>query len=77
MTIKYSELDRIYARLDQMENTADEYCPTPEDLLEYADDLPRFYPFLLWIDETGYDTEENKENRKALRKFLTENIEFI
>lgn len=50
---------------------ADTYCPTPEEITEIiSGDLGRYLPFLLWIDQTGITTEENKDRREYLRSYL-------
>lgn len=50
---------------------ADTYCPTKEECLEIIDkDLDKYLPFLLWIDQTGFSTPENEENREYLRSYL-------
>lgn len=50
---------------------ADSYCPTPDECDDILlKNLSKYIPFMLWIEETGYETEENAENRKYLRHLL-------
>ncbi len=54
---------------------ADTYCPSPEEFDEIIDkNLPKYMPFLLWIDETGFTTAENEERREYLRRFIYEKL---
>lgn len=45
---------------------------------EYIEKDPaKYIDFLIWIDVTGITTEENKEARKMVRKFLCENLVLV
>jgi len=60
----------MYDTFDKMIFTADEYVPTQEDLKEICRNLPYYMPFLLWIEETGYDTDENIEMRNVIKGMI-------
>ena len=54
------------------------YAPTLWDFSEYIEKDPaKYIDFLIWIDVTGITTEENKEARKMVRKFLCENLVLV
>ena len=78
ITISNNDFECICQKIDTMLYTADSYCPTKDEILFIAlEDLPRFLPFLMWVDETGKETPENKKDRKYLRSVLKEYVVVI
>ncbi len=41
------------------------------------DDSKKYYKFLVWIIETGYNTPENEKNRYIIERMLKEYVEFV
>lgn len=75
ITISNNDFEDICQKIDTMLYTADSYCPTKDEILFVAlEDLPRYLPFLMWVDETGKETPENKKDRKYLRSVLKEYV---
>jgi hypothetical protein len=73
IVITYSDLDKYYEVFEKMDVKANEFCPTTEELYQLI--VPKIYDyilFLLWIDETGIETEENKQDRLNVRKIIKE-----
>lgn len=72
--IKQTEVDRIYRAIDKIDYSADEYAPALEELKSIigSKEPDKYVPFLMWIDDTGYDTPENITSRKIIRKYLTD-----
>lgn len=69
--ITWRQFEKICDTFDHMYFTADNYCPTKEEIVIYAlNDWKTNYLFLLWVEETGVETEENKEDRKFLSQML-------
>lgn len=61
----------FYDVIDLGKIRADEYCPTSEECDSIlVQNLPKYLPFMLWIDETGYETPENAKNRQYLRQMI-------
>ena len=75
ITVTFSEIDEIYETIDKMDYNADDYCPTYDQLKLMAKDFKKYYAHLVWIDETGYDTEENSRDRAIIRRMLTDYVE--
>ena len=57
---------------DNMKEKAGDYVPSIADMNIIKENLPKYVPFLLWIDDTGYETEENKAMRKEISRTLRE-----
>lgn len=74
---KQSVLDKIYDTFDVMDYTAEDYVPTQEELVEMCKDIGTYMPFLLWIEETGEDTEENVEIRSIIRSVIKRQLAII
>ena len=68
--MKPALMDKTFAIIDKMNFPAFEYCPTIEELKLIVQNPEKYAPFLMWIDETGYDTEENQEARAIIRAYL-------
>lgn len=77
--VTYDEEDELYLVLDMMDDDskADDYCPSIEDLKIIARDLKKYYKFLVWIIETGYNTPDNEKNRYIIERMLKEYVEFV
>ena len=77
-TIKmsYDENDNYYCLIDKMRSKAGSYAPTMDEInFEIYPNLQKYIEFLMWIEQTGYDTEENKKARKLIKQILIEEIE--
>ena len=74
----YLKEDTFYALCDEMEDMvyrANDYAPTVDEMLDVVIPHINYFSLLLiWIDETGYDTPENKESRKIVRDILKERL---
>lgn len=57
---------------DGMKERAGDYVPSPTDMTIIKENIPKFVPFLLWIDDTGYETDENREMRHEISRILRE-----
>ncbi len=74
--LKESLFEEYCNTFDQMDYRADDYCPTKEEIEEeIIPNLEKYLPFILWIDETGFDTEKNRSNRKIINDLLKNNME--
>lgn len=74
----YDEYDRFERTFSEMSYQAGEYTPTSEELeLEIIPNLKEYITFLLWIDMTGLETEENRYVRKMIHRILIQNIELV
>lgn len=72
--ITETQLSNLYALIDEMEDTADEFVPSEDELKEICDNLAEYMTFLIWIDETGIETPENKTMRKLINKLIREQL---
>ena len=74
----YASYDK-YMELFQMLNyQANDYVPEINEIINVIlPNLPKYIVMLMWIDETGYDTDENIESRKLIRKILMSSLELI
>ena len=70
VSCSYDMLEDIYNTFDAMDYKAGEYTPAEEDLKLILENLAEYLPFLLWIDETGIETEENAEIRHSIREII-------
>ena len=80
VAVEEKVFDQKFDCFDKMEFKADEYVPTEKDMLIMLDDLPKYLPFLIWIDETGYDVEDDtgqKSMRDKIRKVVSYSMEMI
>ena len=74
----FEEYDRFEGLFQSMEYQAGEYVPSDEDMEEYIlPDLPKYVTFLLWIDLTGTEVEENLLMRKRIHSILSKTIELV
>ena len=62
----------------------EKYCKAFQEMKDKAGSYQRIYPelekyilFLLWIEMTGYDTEENKKNRQIICTILKEELKLV
>lgn len=74
----YDDYDKYMELFQQMNFKAMDYVPDKKDLVNIIfPNISKFVVLLMWIDETGFETEENKETRALIRKFLTTSLELI
>lgn len=78
-TLSQNTFDEMMDKIDIISEDynlkANDYAPSLEELAEIKDELEKYYPFLCWIDETGYDTEENAEARQIIRMLITKFVD--
>ena len=61
-----------------MEDKAGSYAPTEHEIYqEIYPHLEKYILFILWIDLTGYDTDENKKSRKIIHLILQEELNIV
>lgn len=78
ITCTYNDFDRYLDVFQKMNFKAMDYAPSKKELLEEIfPNLSKYIVLLMWIDETGEETEENAESRALIRKVLTTNLELI
>lgn len=78
--IDYDQYDEILAVFDSMMFKAYEFMPTFSDLYKIKEDFENglgaeYVVFLLWLEETGIETNENKKERHFLKSIIKEYIE--
>ncbi len=74
----YDDYDKYMELFQMMNFKAMDYVPEKKELLNIIfPDFPKYVLLLMWIDETGYETEENRECRALIRKVLTTNLILI
>lgn len=57
--------------MEKMNFRALEYVPTKEEMeKEILPNIKLYFSFLLWIELTGYETEENKKIRELIQRHL-------
>lgn len=57
---------------DNMKEKAGDYVPSVAEMNIIKENLPKYIPFLFWIDDTGIKTEENAAMRKEITQILKE-----
>lgn len=63
MKCSYQEAKSI---MEKMNFRALDYVPTKEEMeKEILPNIKLYFSFLLWIELTGYETEENKKNKRT------------
>ena len=68
----YDDYDKYMDLFQEMNFKAMDYVPEKKELLNtIIPNLRKFIVLLMWIDETGYETEDNKECRAIIRRTLT------
>ena len=74
----YDDFDKYIELFQKMNFKAMDYAPSKEELLNVIfPNLSKYIVLLMWIDETGYDTDENMEARSLIRKALTSQLELV
>lgn len=78
--INYDQYDEILAIFDSMMFKAYEFMPSFSDLYKIKEELENglgaeYVIFLMWLEETGIETEENKKERHFLKGIIKEHIE--
>lgn len=66
----YSTLDDMYETFDKMDLKAGIYVPSVNDMKIITSNLAEYFPFLLWIEETGIETPENAEMRRVIKNII-------
>lgn len=77
ITCTYSQLDDMFETFDQMKHRAEDYVPTEKDMETILADLPKYLSFLIWIIETGEETEENETMRKVINRIIRNNMKTV
>lgn len=74
----YDDYDKYVELFHKMNYKANDYVPEYKDFINVIlPKLPEYIIMLMWIDETGENTEENIEIRKMIRQILTSNLELV
>lgn len=71
--------DEKYCKaFQEMKDKAGSYTPTENEIYQRIyPELEKYILFLLWIEMTGYDTEENKKNRQIICTILKEELKLV
>ena len=77
ITIKDSAYAKLCDNVSAMEYKAGQYCPTAEELKIIKTDFRKYFPFLVWIDETVEETEENRQDRTLIRNILQSFVTYV
>ena len=71
----YETYDRLVDSFSKMEYQAEEYVPNEADMDRYVEHGDGSYmDFLIWIMETGTETEENRFMRRRINAYLREHL---
>ncbi len=74
--MSYDDYDKYNEVFDTMPDKANDYAPNLGELRsEIEPELQKYIFFLMWVDRTGYQTEENEKSRKYIRRLLRQNME--
>ena len=74
----YDDYDKYMDLFQKMNFKAMDYVPEKKELINtILPNLASYVILLMWIDETGFETDENKEVRTLIRKTLTSQLELI
>ena len=72
----YDDYDKFLEVFQKMNFKALDYAPTKSEMINtIIPNIENYLLFLLWIDETGNTTEDNKEVRDLIRKTLISCLE--
>lgn len=74
INITEEQLSNMYKIFDNMDLKANDYVPKKDELDEIMDNLVEYMKFLMWIEETGYETEENKDMRARINKIIKDEL---
>ena len=74
LKIQYKKFERLCRDLESLEFDADEWVPSEDDMKIIEGDLKKYIKLLLWVQETGRETEENAEMRKRITLLLRNNL---
>lgn len=71
----YETYDRLVDCFSKMKYQAGEYVPDEADMDRYVEHGDGSYmDFLIWIMETGTETEENRFMRRRINAYLREHL---
>ena len=74
----YEDYNKYAEVFEHMSFKALEYVPDLETIKKIiVPNLPEYILFLLWIDETGYETKENAKIRRLLKQIIYKNFEIV
>ena len=72
----YKQYDKLLAIIEQMQVRADDYAPSVEEInTRVLPNLEKYMAFLIWIDDTGYDTDENVEARQYIKEIVKTSLQ--
>lgn len=75
-TCSFQQFDEICETMQRMDYHAGPYAPAARELMERVEpELEAFILFLLWVNETGFETDENRMPRRIIREILRTHIE--
>ena len=71
-----ASLETLYKIFDEMDISCGEFCPTEEQIAMLAkrvgtEDSKFIFTFLLWVQDQGKETPENKKDRAALTRYIS------
>ena len=73
----YEVYEKYCKAFQEMKDKAGSYTPTENEIYQRIyPELEKYILFLLWIEMTGYDTEENKKNRQIICTILKEELKY-
>lgn len=74
----YEVYEKYCKAFQEMKDKAGSYTPTENEIYQRIyPELEKYILFLLWIEMTGYDTEENKKNRQIICTILKEELKLV
>ena len=68
--IKSSDLDNLYEAFDNIETEIGAYVPTQIELKKMVKDLKKYAVFLLYIDDKGEVTDENRDIHEIISEVI-------
>ena len=72
-----SEYQSYLETLKKMRYQANEYVPNQDEIQRILMNPAKYMGFLIWIDKTGYRTEENAEIRQEIKEIITEHFVIV
>ena len=70
----FDDYDKCCDLYEHMDYQAADYVPTEAEFKEIEQHIDIYIKFLIWIDISGYDTEENVKMRKKIRRLLKDRL---
>ncbi len=75
-TCSFQQFDEFCETMQRIDYHAGPYAPTVRELIERVEpEIETFIMFLLWVNETGFETDENRMPRRMIGEMLRTHIE--